>query len=379
MKTTVLLSTCAALLFTGCQSLTGLDTSRMNISRSPFGSTQRGEAVELFELTNARGSVVRIMNYGGTITHLLVPDREGRPADVVLGFDQFTDYEERSPFFGCITGRYANRIARGRFNLEGESYQLAVNNGPNHLHGGRLGFDKVVWKAEPFRRDDAVGLHLTHTSPHGDEGYPGTLSCRVTYSWDNDDRLRIDYEATTDRPTVVNLTNHSYFNLGGHGSGIILDHQLKLHASAFTPTDETSIPTGEVRAVEGTPFDFRTPRAVGERINADYEQIRFGGGYDHNFVVDGRAGKLRPCAEVYHPASGRLMVVETTEPGVQLYTGNFLNGLKGKEGAVYHKRDGLCLETQHYPDSPNRPEFPTTVLRPGETYRSTTTYRFTTR
>ena len=368
MKPTVFLFAVLAMTC-GCRSLTGLDASKMKVSQSSFGSTKAGQPVDLYTLTNARGNLVSITNYGGTITRVVVPDKAGQPGDVVLGFDTLREYEEKSPFFGCITGRYANRIANGKFTLDGQTYSLAVNNGPNHLHGGKVGFDKAVWSARPFQSRDSVGVELTHTSPDGDEGYPGALSSRVTYTWDNDNRLRIDYAAATTRPTVVNLTNHSYFNLAGHKSGDILGHLLTIHADTFTPTDPTAIPTGELRAVTGTPFDFTSPHAVGERINAPDQQIKLGGGYDHNFVVNGRPGRLRPCAEVYEPKSGRIMVVETTEPGVQLYTANFLNGLKGKDGSDYNKRDALCLETQHYPDSPNKPDFPSTVLRPGRIVR----------
>jgi aldose 1-epimerase len=298
---------------------------------------------------------------------------------VVLGFDTLSEYEERSPFFGCITGRYANRIAGGSFQLDGKTYPLAVNNGPNHLHGGLVGFDKKVWRARTEKSDESLRLILSHTSPDGDEGYPGTLACEVTYSWNNRDELRIDYTATTDAPTVINLTNHSYFNLAGHGSGPVLEHLLKLEADAFTPADATAIPTGERRAVEGTPFDFRSAQSIGARIGAADQQIEWGLGYDHNFIVNGPAGRLRPCAELSDPASGRVMTVQTTEPGVQVYSANFLNALPGKGGAVYPKRGGLCLETQHFPDSPHQPDFPSTVLRPGETFRSSTVFGFSTR
>jgi aldose 1-epimerase len=368
-----------ALTFCGCASVRGLDPSKMNITETPFGTTKSGQAVALYTLINARGNEVRISTLGGTIVGLTVPDREGKPGDVVLGFDTLREYEERSPFFGCITGRFANRIAKGKFVLDGKTYDLAVNNGPNHLHGGLVGFDKKVWAARTEKTGDALRLILSHTSPDGDEGYPGTLTCEVAYSWSNADELRIDYTATTDAPTVVNLTNHSYFNLGGHDSGPILNHLLELGAETFTPTDATAIPTGEIRAVADTPFDFRTAQAIGLRIDADDQQTKWGLGYDHNFVVNGTAGDLRPCAELSDPASGRVMTVETTEPGVQFYSANFMNDLKGKAGATYPKRGGVCLETQHFPDSPNHPGFPSTVLRPGETYRSTTTFTFSTR
>ncbi len=374
MKNSLLCLMGAAL--SGCAIVSPVDSKKMNVTSAPYGTTKRGEAASLFTLTNARGHEVKITNYGGTITAVNVPDRDGKLGDVVLGMDSLKDYEERSPFFGCITGRYANRIAKGKFTLDGHGYTLAVNNGPNHLHGGKVGFDKKVWTAKPFKTASTVGVELTGTSADGEEGYPGALALKVVYTWDNDDELRIDYTATTDKPTVINLTNHSYFNLAGHDSGTALNHQLTLHASAFTPTDAVAIPTGEIRQVAGTPFDFTTPHVIGERINANDEQIRFGGGYDHNFVVDGHPGSLRPTAFAYDPTSGRTMTIETTEPGVQLYTANFLSGLKGKGGAVYKKRDAFCLETQHYPDSPNQPEFPSTVLRPGDTFKSTTTLRF---
>jgi aldose 1-epimerase len=349
----------------------------MTLNKSAHGTTKSGHAADLYTLTNASGAHVKISTYGGTITHVMVPDAQGQLGDVVLGFDDLAAYEERSPFFGCIAGRFANRIAKGRFSLDGQNYKLAVNNGPNHLHGGKVGFDKAVWKAEAVTNTHGVGIALSHSSPAGDEGYPGALSSTVTYTWNNDNELRIHYKATTDAPTVLNLTNHSYFNLAGQGN--VLQHDLQLECDAFTPTDSVAIPTGEIRPTAGTPFDFSQPHTIGERINAAEQQIQFGGGYDHNFVINGRPGHLRRCATVHEGTTSRVLEVETTEPGVQLYTGNFLDGLKGKGGAVYRKRDGFCLETQHYPDSPNHPTFPTTVLRPGETYESTTVFRFSVR
>lgn len=351
----------------------------MNITESPFGTTKDGQAVSLITLTNAHGHQARFSTLGGTLVSLTVPDREGQLADVVLGFDSLRDYEERSPFFGCITGRFANRIAGGRFDLDGKTYPLAVNNGPNHLHGGLVGWDKKVWKARTEKTDDSLRIIFTHTSPDGDEGYPGTVACEVACSWNNMNELRLDYTATTDRPTVINLTNHTYFNLAGHHRGPILDHTLQLEADAFTPTDATAIPTGERRPVAGTPFDFRSPRRLGARIEADDQQIKWGSGYDHNFIINGASGQLRPCATLADPSSGRTLTVHTTEPGVQLYTANFMDNLKGKDGAVYPKRGGVCLETQHFPDSPNKPEFPSTVLRPGDTFRSTTLFAFSRR
>lgn len=363
----------------GCALFRGdLDPRKMNITSAPFGTTRSGQAATLYTLRNAKGHELKITNYGGAITSLLVPDKNGQVADVVLGFDTLREYEERSPFFGCITGRFANRIAKGKFTLNGVNYTLPVNNGPNHLHGGISGFDKKIWAARTEKTSDSVRLVLNYTSPDGEEGYPGTLACEVAYTWTNYDELRIDYTATTDRPTIVNLTNHTYFNLAGHDSGSVLDHYLTLNAASFTPADSTSIPYGDIRPVEGTPFDFRTPHTLGERIGASDQQLKYGLGYDHNFVLNGTAGRLRKVGQLAERETGRVMVVETTEPGVQLYTGNFLNNVRGKGDAIYPRRGGVCLETQHYPDSPNQPDFPSTVLNPGEKYRSTTVYRFLT-
>ncbi len=351
----------------------------MTIERAEFGAVAEGRTAEVFALVNDAGCVLRATDYGGIITGIVVPDRDGNAADVTLGFDSLAAYERDNPFFGALVGRYGNRIAGGRFRLDGEEYQLARNDGENHLHGGRRGFDKVLWQAEPAETPDGPALDLRYVSDDGEEGYPGELAVHVRYTWGNDHALRIDYTATTTRPTIVNLTQHAYFHLAGAGSGDVLDHELQVHASRFTPVDATLIPTGELRGVEGTPMDFRTPRRIGERIDADDEQLRLGGGYDHNFVIDGEPGELRPAARVVEATAGRTMEVLTTEPGVQLYTGNFLDGsLTGKGGAPYGRRSGFCLETQHYPDSPNKPQFPSTVLRPGETYRTTTVYRFAT-
>lgn len=344
----------------------------------PFGATPDGDTVERITLRSPDGIELDVITYGATVTRLMALDRDGVPADVVLGHEWLESYLAGTPYFGAIVGRYGNRIADGRFTLDGTEYELAINNGPNHLHGGLVGFDKVIWEAEPYETESGSGVVLTYVSEAGEEGYPGELSVRVTYALTGSD-LRIDYEATTDAPTIVNLTHHGYWNLAGHGAGDILGHELTLAASRFTPVDETLIPTGELRAVEGTPFDFREPTAIGARIDAADEQLEFGGGYDHNFVIDGWAndGELRPAAVLRDPASGRVMEVLTTEPGVQFYSGNFLDGSDiGKGGALYGHRTGLCLETQHFPDSPNQQGFPSTVLRPGETYRSTTVYRF---
>ena len=344
----------------------------------PFGSTPTGDAVDLITLRSPSGIELDVLTYGGTVTRLLTPDRDGTLADIVLGHEWLESYLAGTPYFGAIVGRYGNRIAGGRFTLDGTEYTLAVNNGPNHLHGGLTGFDKVVWESEPYSREAESGVVLTYVSPDGDEGYPGTLSAQVTYVLTADGDLRIDYLVTADAPTVVNLTHHGYWNLAGHGAGDILDHELRVNANHFTPVDQTLIPTGELRPVEGTPFDFRQSMAIGARIDADDEQIVFGGGYDHNFVLDGweDGAELRSAAVLHDPLSGRIMEVLTTEPGLQFYSGNFLDGSDlGKGGVVYEHRTGLCLETQHFPDSPNQPDFPNTVLRPGETYRSTTVYR----
>jgi len=361
------------------------------ISRSDFGKTAEGEAVDLFVLKGAGGMEVAITNYGGIVTSIKAPDRDGKLGDVVLGFDKLEGYLAGHPFFGCITGRYANRIAQGMFTLDGKTYTLAKNNGENHLHGGRKGFDKFVWKAETATASDGPALRLSRVSPDGEESYPGNLSVTVTYTLGPDNALRIDYSATTDKPTVLNLTNHSYFNLAGQGEGDALGHEMQIFADRFTPVDAALIPTGELRSVEGTPLDFRKPHKIGERIDADDEQIKRGGGYDHNFVINHPNGKAsnapaksgrRPtlAARVYEPASGRVLEVLTTEPGVQLYTGNFLDGtVTGKGGKTYKRRYGFCLETQHFPDSPNQPRFPSTVLRPGEKFESTTIYRFSVR
>lgn len=331
----------------------------------------------MYTLKNANGVEVRAINYGGIILSLRVPDREGRFEDVVLGFDSLQDYLENPPYFGAIIGRYGNRIAHGRFTLDRQSYTLARNNGPNHLHGGLKGFDKVEWDAAPFENEEGSGLIFSYTSPDGEEGYPGTLAVRVTYTLTDENELIFDYLATTDRATPVNLTQHSYFNLSG-GERDILDHVVMLNADHFTPVDSTLIPTGEIRSVAGTPFDFRTPTPIGARIEQDDPQLGHATGYDHNFVLN-RNGAQAPtlAARVYEPTSGRMLEVYTTEPGLQFYSGNFLDGtLQGNNGIAYERRYGLAMETQHFPDSPNQPSFPSTILRPGEEYRSRTIYRF---
>ena len=324
---------------------------------------------------------MQLTNYGGIITSIKTPDRAGRFADIVLGYNDLDGYLRNSPYFGAIVGRYANRIARGRFTLDGRTYTLAVNNGPNSLHGGLRGFDKVVWKAEPFQNQDGQGVALEYTSRDGEEGYPGTLHTRVTYTLTPDDRLIVDYQATTDKATAVNLSQHTYWSLAGGASRDILGHVLTINADAITPVDSTLIPTGEITPVDGTPFDFRTPTAIGARIDQrDNTQIRYGNGYDHNFVLtrgNSAADALVHAARVVEPTTGRTLEIYSTEPGLQFYSGNFLDGsITGKGGHVYSFRYGLALETQHYPDSPNHPNFPSTILRPGEHYHSRTVFQF---
>lgn len=349
-----------------------------SISSEPFGALPDGEAVTLYTLTNGNGMEMRVIDYGAIILSLTAPDVHGRFDDVTLGYDALSNYLDETPYFGALIGRYGNRIGGGRFELDGEIYELAKNNGPNHLHGGVRGFDKVVWDAVPFERENGVGLIFRRTSPDMEEGYPGNLSATVTYTLTDENEIVFDYEATTDEATPVNLTQHTYFNLAGDGERDILGHVMTINADHFTPIDSTFIPTGEIRPVGGTPFDFTEPTPIGARIEQDDEQLRRGLGYDHNFVLN-RSGEdsLVLAARVYEPTTGRVMEVLTTEPGMQFYSGNFLDGsLTGKDGAVYEHRYGLALETQHFPDSPNQPGFPSTILRPGETYRSTTVYRF---
>ena len=349
------------------------------VTRERFGTTDCGEAVSVFTLKNAHGMALRVTDYGGIILTLLVPDKNGRLDDVVLGYDSLTGYLRSSPYFGALIGRYGNRIAHGRFTLDGKTYTLATNNGPNHLHGGLRGFDKVVWDVAPFEHPDSVGLVLRYTSPNDEEGYPGTLRTTVTYTLTSANELVFDYSATTDRATLVNLTQHSYFNLAGDGKGDILGHVVTLNADRFTPVDSTLIPTGELKSVAGTPFDFRKPTPIGARIDQDDVQLRYGPGYDHNFVLNKSGDGHEPtfAARVYEPATGRVMEIYTTEPGLQFYSGNFLDGtLHGKKGVVYRRRYGFAMETQHFPDSPNKPGFPSTILRPAEQYRSRTIYKF---
>jgi aldose 1-epimerase len=348
--------------------------------KQAFGKTSSGQTVELFTLSNSKGVETTITNYGGIVVSLKVPDRTGKPADVVLGFDSLDGYLKAHPYFGALIGRYGNRIGKGKFSLKGSQYMLARNDGENHLHGGIKGFDKVVWKAQEVNTPAGPGLELSYLSKDGEEGYPGNLSTKVTYTLTENNELKIDYTASTDKDTVVNLTNHCYFNLAGQGDGDILAHELMIDADRFTPVDSGLIPTGELRSVAGTPFDFRQPHPIGERINANDEQLKLGKGYDHNFALNGSAGTLRLVAKVIEPKSGRILEVLTTEPGLQFYSGNFLDStLRGKGSKVYNRRYGFCLETQHFPDSPNKPNFPSTMLKPGQRYATTTVYRFSTR
>lgn len=345
-----------------------------SIEMKPFGKTKDGEPVELYTLRNDAGMTVQIMTLGGIVTAILTPDRDGKLDDVTLGFDTLDGYLAGHPYFGCITGRVANRIAKGRFVLDGKEYKLATNNGPNHIHGGLKGFDKVIWKAEARETPDGPQLILRYTSKDGEEGYPGNLQCKVTYTLTSKNELKIEYEAVTDKPTPVNLTNHAYFNLGGKRAGNVLDHEIQIFADHYTPTDATLIPTGEIKPVEGTPLDFRKPRKIGERI-AEIKADPVG--YDHNFVLNSGGKELALAVKVYEPKSGRTLEMYTTEPGVQFYTGNFLDGsIRGKDGVAYGKHHGFCLEAQHFPDAVNKPNFPSVILRPGQTYRQTTIYKF---
>jgi len=351
--------------------LTATMSGKTRVTKQAFGKTSEGTPVDIYSITDDKIEA-RIMTYGGILISVRVPDRKGQLDDVVLGCDSVEQYEKQTAHFGGIVGRYANRIAHGSFKLDGRTYSIPKNDGDNALHGGIRGFDKVVWQG----RQIPDGVELTYISKDGDQGFPGTLTTTVRYILKGS-ALRIEYSATTDKDTVVNLTNHSYFNLAGQGKGDILGHALKIDASHMTPVDANLIPTGELKSVEGTPFDFRTPHAIGERIDTDDAQLRLGRGYDHNFVLDHPAGELAEAAEVYEPTTGRILRVLTTEPGLQFYTGNFLDGsITGKEGRVYKRRFALCLETQHFPDSPNHPSFPSTKLKPGQKFHSVTIFEF---
>ena len=353
--------------------------AKLTLTKSDFGKTKDGTAVDLYTLTNNNGIEVGVITYGARVTKIRTPDRKGNFDDIVLGFDDLEGYLGTNPYFGAVVGRYGNRIAKGRFTLDGHDYKLPVNNGPNSLHGGLKGFDKVVWTARDVSTPAAPAVELTYVSKDGEEGYPGNLTVKVTYQLNNDNEVQLDYSAVTDKTTVTNITNHTYFNLSGAGNGDILKHQLRLNASRFTPVDAGLIPTGELKGVMNTPFDFTEPAVIGLRIDDPKdEQIQFGKGYDHNWVLDqSKAGELFAAAELIDPASGRFLRLSTTQPGVQYYTGNFLDGtIKGKGGKIYGKRAALCLETQHFPDSPNHPDFPSTTLKPGQTMTSRTVWRF---
>jgi aldose 1-epimerase len=361
----------AAPLFAGTS-----QRSKGRISKREFGKLADGTTVDIYTLRNRKGLEVEITNYGGAVVSIRTPDRGGRMADIVLGYSDPAGYVADTSYFGTLIGRYANRIAQGKFTLNGVEYQLAKNNGVNHLHGGVQGFNKVVWQAREVSRRNGVALELTYISKDTEEGYPGKLTVTATYSLSDANELRIEYSATTDKETVVNLTHHSYFNLAGAGAGDVLNHQLKINANRFTPVDETLIPTGELKTVKGTPFDFSRTTAIGSRISQADEQLVRGKGYDHNFVLNKKGRELSLAAIVYEPSSGRAMEMWTTEPGMQLYTGNFLDKVHGKEGKIYDYRGGFCLEAQHFPDSPNKPAFPSTTLKLGERYTQTTIYKF---
>ena len=347
--------------------------------KAPFGQTADGKAVDIYTLTNKSGVEARVMTYGATLVSLKVPDRDGHLGNVVLGFDSLEPYLAGVPYYGATIGRFGNRIAGGKFALDGVTYQLPKNNGPNSLHGGDKGFDKRVWTAKPFVNKQGPGLKLTYVSADGEEGYPGQLTTRVTYQLHSDNSVSIDYSATTTKPTVINLTNHSYFNLSGDFDHSIVDETLTINADKFTPVDATLIPTGDLQPVAGTPFDFRKPTVIGAHINDDNQQIHYGPGYDHNWVLEKpKPGAMTLAAMISDPVSGRVLDVKTTEPGLQFYTGNFQNGKPAGTGSIFKYRTGLTMETQHFPDSPNQPSFPSTVLRPGHTFHSHTVFIFRT-
>jgi len=346
---------------------------KTKVQQESFGQTPDSLEVTLYTLTNAKKLRARIIDYGAILVSLEVPDRDGKLADITLGFDDLDSYIKRNPLFGAVVGRYANRIENAKFTLNGVEYKLTANAGKNHIHGGRKKrFDKVIWKGRQFQSDKGAGVRFTYLSKDGDEGFPGNLNCTVTYTLTNNNELKISYEATTDKPTIINLTNHSYFNLAGAGNGNVLGHKITINANRFTPADKALIPTGEIRSVKGTALDFTKPRTIGSRI----EQLTQTRGYDHNYVLNSSSGSLALAARVYEPTGGRVMEVYTTEPGMQFYTANGMKDLRGKSGKLYHRHYGFCLETQHFPDSPNKPNFPSVVLRPGETYSTETVFKF---
>ena len=360
--------------FGGCEKPT---PPEMKILKESFGEFE-GAEVDIYTLKNANQVEIKITNYGGIVTSIKLPDRNGKFDDVALGYDNLQNYVDNNPYFGCIVGRYGNRIGNAKFTLREKEYTLNKNDGNNYLHGGFQGFDKVVWDAEPLIGEGSQSLKLTYLSKDGEEGFPGNLSVTVIYTLTDENSFIIDYLATTDQRTIVNLTNHTYWNFAGEGSGDVLKHELMLNADSFTPVDQGLITTGEIRSVENTPMDFTKPTAIGDRIDSDYEQLKFGKGYDHNWVlILGESDGLELAATVYEPVSGRFMEILTTEPGIQFYSGNFLDGsIIGKSGRPYEFRGGFCLETQHFPDSPNKPEFPSVELNPGETYKTRTVHKF---
>ena len=369
----ILLTIISTLLF----SCKNASNTEMTVTKEIFGQID-GKDIDIYTIINPGMAEMKVTTYGGIITSFKLPDKNGTLSDVVLGYDNLDGYVKNNPYFGSIIGRYGNRIGNGKFILDGNEYTLAQNNGPNSLHGGVKGFDKVIWDAQPFTSQDHVGLVLKYLSKDGEEGFPGNLDVTVTFTLTRDNTFRIDYQATTDKPTIVNLTNHSYWNFADAGKSNILQHELMLNADSFTPVDTSLIPTGLIEPVQDTPMDFRIPHAIGDKIDSDYEQLKIAGGYDHNWILNKAAEEeLSLAATVYEPNSGRFMEILTTEPGIQLYSGNFLNGeIIGKSRNAYKFRNGFCLETQHYPDSPNKPQFPSVVLRPGEIYKTTTIHKF---
>jgi len=354
-----------------------MNKKESSVVKEKFGQVD-GKEIDIYTLTNEKGAQAKIINFGARVVSLTMPDRNGNFADIVTGYDSLKGYVNDNSYFGAIVGRYGNRIGKAKFSLDGKEYQLTVNDGVNHLHGGKIGFFKAVWNAEPVESEAGPALKLSLVSPDGDEGYPGTVNVSVTYTLTNDNELKLDYEGTTDKPTILNPTHHSYFNLSGDFNKTILDEELVIDADSFTPVDNTLIPTGEIATVKNTPMDFRKPVAIGARINDDYQQLKYGRGYDHNWVLNNyKPGVVRKVASVYDATSGRFMEVLTDQPGLQFYSGNFLNGMvKGKGGVAYKHRGALCLEAQHYPDSPNKPNFPSVTLNPGEVYKQTTIYKF---
>ena len=361
------------IFFAGCNKPNAVE----KLKKEPFGNAKNGEEVYRYTIHNSQGAYISVITFGAILQEVCMPDRRGKITDLVLGYDSLDKYLVKNAQFGTVVGRYGNRIARGHFRLDSTDYQLATNNGPNHLHGGPQGFDKKVWEAEPVSGNGYGAVKLHYLSRDGEEGYPGNLDVYVTYTLNDRNEIRIDYQATTDKPTVLNLTNHSYFNLNGQGSGDVLGEELTLMCDQYLPTDSTAIPLGAPAEVAGTPFDFRSPHSIGERIYVDNEQLHFGKGYDHSFIIRGNPGTLRPAARLVDKNSGRVLEVLTTQPAVQLYIGNNLNNtFTGKAGKGYDKYYAVCLETQHYPDSPNHPEYPTTVLRPGQNFSESTVFRF---